>query len=260
MARRSSHLSRASTSRDGIGTCVARLVDEPCGGCRGFIGPFPLPLWMRYSVVSPSVTDDLAGPSCREDHEPRDHVTDYGRPRHRLGDDPFAPGARPRLGALADRLPAAARGPLLCTPGPPRPLRPLGPEPAPATRGPGRRTAGRRGGDLRLAPRSPAASRRGVRPHPTEAAPPAGQPARAACLHPGPASQPGRPGRGDARARRRRPCGGSARRPAPRRPSRRRWPTARPHHVVGLDRRGQQPQPGVAVVGRQEVAQMRPAP
>ncbi|SNS64940.1 hypothetical protein SAMN06264365_12056 [Actinoplanes regularis] len=28
------------------------------GGCRGFIGPFPLPLWMRYSVVSRSLRRD----------------------------------------------------------------------------------------------------------------------------------------------------------------------------------------------------------
>src|SRR2546430_2264015 len=26
-------------------------------GCRGFNGPFPLPLWMRYSVVAPSLPD-----------------------------------------------------------------------------------------------------------------------------------------------------------------------------------------------------------
>ena len=38
--------------RDGLGTCRACAATSlPRGGCRGFIGPFPLPLWMRYSVV-----------------------------------------------------------------------------------------------------------------------------------------------------------------------------------------------------------------
>src|SRR6185369_3482413 len=31
------------------------VIAHALGGCRGFIGPVPLPLWMRYSVVRASV-------------------------------------------------------------------------------------------------------------------------------------------------------------------------------------------------------------
>src|SRR5262249_40891731 len=42
----------APVRRDGIGTCHTRPHFRVVrGGCRGFNGPFPLPLWMRYSVL-----------------------------------------------------------------------------------------------------------------------------------------------------------------------------------------------------------------
>src|SRR3954447_17966132 len=47
--------SAACRTGDGISTCRARPLHRDIrGGCRGFTGPFPLPLWMRYSVVFPT--------------------------------------------------------------------------------------------------------------------------------------------------------------------------------------------------------------
>ena len=53
-----------SCSQVGVGTVIwlaSREIRQT--GCRGFIGPFPLPLLMRYSVVAPKVHH---GPGIQE--------------------------------------------------------------------------------------------------------------------------------------------------------------------------------------------------